>query len=804
MHAVATPSQRFRAGRFGAAVLLWACMHGAAAIEAPPVPVLREAADVALITQAERAGKTVALPETLTAQPEGAGIEGHWSFAFATPAQRSGWVLYLSGVRGHVRITLNGQALLDTITTPLAPVPRGASRLRLLDLPPYLLHDGSPNRVEITLRGPNSVSLSQARVGAQDALAAMRDTKTLWMIYGPAVVATLIASLGLSVLLIWVRRRQEALYGYFGVASVAWGLHTAWSVSPREVLPGVHGVVWWTTLYAFLVGMLSIFCLRFSTGRSNPRLERGLWMALPALPLLLYASSALGWHDQADAAVRLALVCGVFIALGVVAREAWQRRNLDNALLLLAGGVAASFGLRDWLVSEFGSDQLPVTITAYASLPFVALLTWFLIDRFVRTNSSLELLNRELETRVASQSAALVSALDRMRAAKDWAEKASRSKTGFLAAASHDLRQPLHALGLYMSALRQRTTDPAAREIVERMDNSVGALDSLLDSLLDISRIDAGALVPRPAAFDLAALLRRLGDEFAPDAAARGVRLSTRIGGDGRARAWSDPLLVERLLRNLVANAVKYTRRGGVLVTCRARHDAAGAALWRVEVWDTGPGIAPEEQERVFEEFYQAGNPERDRRAGLGLGLSIVRRLAQLLKLPLALHSVPGRGTRFVVVLPATDAQAQEPIVQAEPASLRGLCVAVIEDDPEVRSAMRALLSGWGCQVRDGADADELLRRDFGNAPPQALVADLRLRGGRDGIAEAERLRRVFGDALQVLLVSGDTAPERVRLMASSGLPWLAKPVAAARLRAWLGQVRLAHEQPERARASPP
>jgi CheY-like chemotaxis protein len=327
------------------------------------------------------------------------------------------------------------------------------------------------------------------------------------------------------------------------------------------------------------------------------------------------------------------------------------------------------------------------------------------------------------------------------------------------------------------------------------MDHSVGALDSLLDSLLDISRIDAGALVPRPAVFDLSALIHRLADEFAADAAERGLRLSTRIGGAGGARAWSDPLLVERMLRNLIANAVKYTRRGGVLVTCRARHDATGAPQWQVEVWDTGPGIAPDEQERVFDEFYQAGNPERDRRAGLGLGLSIVRRLADLLKLPLALHSVPGRGTRFTVVLPATEAPAVKPAAPAEPAPLHGLRVAVIEDDAEVRAAMRALLAGWGCEVRDGSDADELLRRDGSAA--QAVVADLRLRGGRDGIAEAGRLRDAWGGAVPVLLVSGDTAPERVRLMERSGLPWLAKPVAAARLRAWLAQVRFGAPAPE-------
>ncbi len=252
---------------------------------------------------------------------------------------------------------------------------------------------------------------------------------------------------------------------------------------------------------------------------------------------------------------------------------------------------------------------------------------------------------------------------------------------------------------------------------------------------------------------------------------------------------WSDPLLVERVLRNLIANAVKYTKSGGVLVTCRPRAAGSTSPSWRVEVWDTGPGIAVEERERVFEEFYQAGNPERDRRGGIGLGLSIVRRLAQLMKLPLALHSRLGHGTRIALDLPATDEAIEPPQRTDAELPLQGLAVAVIEDDAEVRDAMRTLLQGWGCRVCDGADADEAMACARGQGDvPAAVVADLRLRGGRDGLGEIARLRAAYGDELPALLVSGDSAPERVRLMQNSGLPWLAKPVPAARLRSWLAQ----------------
>lgn len=779
------------------AVLVAAGVLCCVALRAAEWPLARLEHDLgaAVVEHAERAragraAEVVALPDTVEAAEADEIVEVSWRVGLRTEASRSGWALYLSGVRGHVRIALNGQPLLDTITEPLGPPMRGINRLRLVDLPPYLLRTGD-NQLEITLKARGSVSLSRIALGAQQALRAERDRKALALVYGPAVVAALIGCLGLSVLLIWLRRRQEPVYGYFGVASVAWGVHTAWTVAPHELLPGIHRPVWWTTLYAFLVVMLSIFCLRFA-GRVQPRVERAAQWSVALLPPVLYASVALGVHDAVDTLVRLAMVMGVFTALGVVARQAWRARDLDNALLVLAGLVAAAFGARDWWVAESGRDNLPVMLTVYAGVPFVLLLAWILIDRFVETQVSLEALNRELESRVAGQSAALVTALDHMRAARDWAERSNRGKTSFLAAASHDLRQPIHALGLYMGALRQRALEPRAREIVDRMDGSVAALESLMNSLLDISRIDAGALIPQPRAFDLGALVLRVADEFAADAAARGLRFSARIAAAaGPAVAWADPLLVERVLRNLIANAIKYTRRGGVLVTCRVRRDDEGdPRLWRVEIWDTGPGIAPEERERVFEEFYQGGNAQRDRGGGLGLGLSIVRRLAQLMRLPLTLHSRPGQGTRFVLDLPVSSVQPAEDATAFGEQPLAGLAVAVVEDDAEVRTATCRLLQGWGCDVLEGVDADQVLQHARARGlVPAAVVADLRLLDGRDGLGEIAALRAALGDALPALVVSGDTAPERVRMLQDSGLPWLSKPLPAARLRSWLAQV---------------
>lgn len=744
-----------------------------------PAVVIDSADRIAIDGSVQR----VALPDTAHAEPGAAFVERRYRLPIEAAQS-----LYLSSVFGHPRILLNGELLLDTINEPLAQEPRGSKRQRLLSLPPCLLM-AAGNRVDITLRSERFVGLSKVMLGGYDTLHDLRNDKTLWMSTVPAGASAMMAFLGMSVLLIWARRRTEKIYLTFGIASVAWSVHTAWSVSTWVWLPQPHDRIWWSALYAFVVAMLMIFSLRLA-GYRLLRAERGTLWAVSVVPVLLYLGVVLGALDSVDVALRLGLVLTACAALAAVTAVAVRERSVGSILLVVAAIVAVGLGARDWWVDTFGADLQPVQWAPFAGLPFVVLVTWFLIDRFIVTNESLEQFNRELEERVQAKSAELMTALDHMRAARDWAETANRGKTGFLAAASHDLRQPIHALGLYMGSLRHRPLEAGAREIVDRMDGSVAALESLLNALLDISRIDAGVLVPQPRPFDLGALLHRLADEFSREAAARALRFSVRVGGVAPARAMADPTLVERVLRNLMANAVKYTKSGGVLVTCRPRGANGASSQWRVEVWDTGPGIAPDEQERVFDEFYQAGNPERDRRGGLGLGLSIVRRLARLMKLPLALHSRPGRGSRFVLDLPAyTHAQSVIAFTEEKESLPKRSVIAVIDDDAEVRDAMRSLLNSWQCDVLAGADADDVIRLvRAGHAAPRAVVADLRLLGGRDGVAEVARLRAAFGADLPALLVSGDSAPERVRVMQDSGLPWLAKPVSPARLRSWLSQ----------------
>lgn len=378
-------------------------------------------------------------------------------------------------------------------------------------------------------------------------------------------------------------------------------------------------------------------------------------------------------------------------------------------------------------------------------------------------------------------------------------EAASLAKTRFLAAASHDLRQPVHALALQVAALRAHLDTPVQQDMAARIDRCVGALTGMFNTLLDLSRIDAGVLEPELRPVALPTLLARLVEEQWPEAERQGLRLALRLPPGAATvppTALSDPALLERALRNLLVNALKYTRRGGVLLSLRPHHRGRPRAGWRIEVWDTGIGIALADQRRVFDEFYQvaANAPDADaatpwpREAGLGLGLAIVQRLARLLGHGLDLRSVPGRGTRIGLTLPGCEATASgEP--QVAPAQARlALRLVVVEDDADVRAALRSLLVQWGCRVADGTSADEAWAA-LGGEALDAVLADLRLPGGRDGIGEVARLRALAGRVLPALIITGDTAPAHLRALKASGLPWLAKPVPIAQLTHWLESV---------------
>lgn len=357
--------------------------------------------------------------------------------------------------------------------------------------------------------------------------------------------------------------------------------------------------------------------------------------------------------------------------------------------------------------------------------------------------------------------------------------QANQAKSRFLAAASHDLRQPMHALGLFIAQLHDTARSPDTLKLVEQAQASVSALQQLLDAILDISKLDAGVFSPQIREFPIGDLCERLRASFGPEFARKGLPL--RIVATTLV-VKSDPVLLERILLNLVSNALRYTERGGMLLGCRR----SGGAV-RIEVRDTGIGIPKDRHEEIFHEFVQLGNPERDRSKGLGLGLAIVERLARLLGHRIDLRSEPGRGSVFAVTVDrGAGSQAMSPVPVPKSASdqLRGALVMLVDDDVLVRTGMTGLLRGWGCHVIAAAGSDEALKRlAQSERLPDVILSDYRLPGDENGIVLIHRLCAAAGIEIPAVIVTGDTAPERLQEAQASGFTILHKPVQPAKLR---------------------
>ncbi len=367
---------------------------------------------------------------------------------------------------------------------------------------------------------------------------------------------------------------------------------------------------------------------------------------------------------------------------------------------------------------------------------------------------------------------------------KEQADYANLSKSRFLAAASHDLRQPMHALGLLFESLRPRIDDEASQHLLRSITTTIHTLEDLFNALLDISKLDAGVIQCAPQPLPLRHTLERIEAEFRPLAERKGLRFAMHLPAPHIA-VHSDAALLDRMVRNLVSNAIQHTRRGTVLVACRPRARAV-----RIEVRDSGPGIQPELHKEIFQEFYQINNLERDRSHGVGLGLAIVDRLSRMLGHPVGLRSSPGCGSTFTVELPRCHISAVPPVLPAAQVieglqPLRGRSIAAIDDDPIVLEGMRQLFEHWGCSLTAAASADELLARlATQSVVPEIVISDYRLRNGETGAQAIAKVVAFCGHPIPGVLVTGDTAPERLREAADSGHAVLHKPVRPGKLRA--------------------
>lgn len=373
-------------------------------------------------------------------------------------------------------------------------------------------------------------------------------------------------------------------------------------------------------------------------------------------------------------------------------------------------------------------------------------------------------------------------ATQELRQKKEEAERANFDKSRFLAAASHDLRQPMHALGLFVGELQSRLDTRDQQKIAHKIEESVEALSSLLDSLLDISKLDAGIVHPQMQGVDIEVMIKRLAQDFIPVAQRKNITFHVH---SVKAMVLSDPVLLERILLNLLSNAIRYTpQNGAVLLACRRRGDDL-----RIEVRDNGIGIPPEEQQNVFREFVQLANSARDRSKGIGLGLAIVDRLAKLLRHPLTVHSALHRGSTFAVTVPrllGVDELLAEPLHAPVAATykhdrLENLQVLVVDDDMLVRFSTAGILESWGCQIAVAEDMQEASDK-YAEAHFDLVICDYRLPDG-DGLVLADRIKERCVIQPPFILISGDTAPEILQATNERGLHLLHKPVRPAKLR---------------------
>jgi len=404
----------------------------------------------------------------------------------------------------------------------------------------------------------------------------------------------------------------------------------------------------------------------------------------------------------------------------------------------------------------------------------------------VEAADALERANENLERRVKERTEELTRLNDALGRAKGEAEEANVSKTRFLAAASHDILQPLNAARLYVTSLVERQGSGDDAQLVSNVDASLEAVEEILGALLDISRLDSGVLRPELSTFRLDELLRQLEVEFAPMAREKGLRLkfvtSTRS-------VRSDRRLLRRLLQNLISNAIKYTPQGRVLIGCRL-----GSGKLRLDVHDTGLGIPKSKQRAIFGEFHRLDQGAKVAR-GLGLGLSIVERIARVLDHRVDLQSKPGRGSQFSVTVPLAPAlplgQKKSKSQRVEPTQLADLVVLCIDNEPKILDGMATLLGGWGCHVLKAADLKAALATlSDAKALPSGLLVDYHLDAG-NGIEAIAALRWRFGAALPAILITADRSPAVREEARARDIQVLAKPLKPAALRALMAQWRL-------------
>lgn len=533
-----------------------------------------------------------------------------------------------------------------------------------------------------------------------------------------------------------------------------------WNIVPHNEL---------LTWAVYLIILSCTFIFTTWRYRRTPPAERNLqhWIILfPLAGVMLgvgWGSTSLWPNVMTDVT---AMVFLVIVVLGITAAGIAILAPYLRAFYALALLIAMPFAFVLFRQDTQLHFYIGIMMIMYL---FIILMSGHHMKHAVRQSINLRLENIDLVDD-------LVVKNTQTEQAREAAVAADISKSKFLAAASHDLRQPLHALGLFVDALESRIQYPEVRGIVDNIRISTDSLSDLLNSLLDISKLDAGVLEPRSTDFALRPLLERIQTDFNDVASGKALRL--RIVDCGFV-IHTDSAMLERILRNLVSNAIRYTPMGSVLLGCRRKANTVS-----IEVHDTGIGIKQDEMDNIFEEFYQIENPERDRRKGLGLGLAIVKRLADLLGCELTVSSTPNTGSVFRIGVPYVGtALPQTTPVQTFTNDLQGTRVLVIDDETMIRVGMRKVLEEWGCEVQEAESIEQALNIVKQGCSIDIILTDYRLRENTTGIEAIHGIHNACEEDIPAIILTGDTDPQRLREAKKSGFKLLHKPVSSAKLR---------------------
>lgn len=725
--------------------------------------------------------QTVTLPDAWAPQgyAQGGAARYHLPFQWnpSSPQERSQlWALRFQDISAEHRIRINGHLLADR-TTPRGQ--GGSMHTQWVTVPPTLLQAGD-NRIEVDVWHSIQGGLSAPSLAPKVDMTA----RHLWqdVFHRHALLAVNLASFSFSmfVLLLWWVRRQEVAAGLFGLLiGVAFARNCSYFITEDIGLaPEISS--WLFFMAHVITAVTQGWLVMHITGRHPAWLKKALTSVALAAPVI--GLLALPWDPALTQTrnvlqpVLIGLLCPTLWLLWA-SRKQFQLGGLMLALMIGAGLVLLS-GLHDFVMLRLVGDISARNWLIWAIPTIMPAFSAMLLSRVAQAFDQLEHLNASLEQQVAERTHEL--------------QQANLAKSRFLAAASHDLRQPVAAIGLMTELLRQQTQAPAQQALTNKLSAAVVSMEEQLNGLLDLSRLDAGDIVVRQQAVPLAPLLQSILAHVQEPAREKALSLRVRAGDTV---AWCDPVLLEQVLRNLVGNAVRHTRAGGVLIAVRPRD-----ARLRIEVWDTGPGIAEADQQRVFDEFVQLPDGSTAGR-GLGLGLAIARRASALMGTTLRLRSRPGRGSCFSLELPAlpdtdTSAPPAQPSRSARPPSVQrtpeqtqtpapsARRVLLVEDEAPLRQALSLTLVHWGWVV--DAHASVQAAQTQAQGPWALVITDHHLPDGEGG--DVLQWARQLQPGVPSIVITGDTAPEQLRVLATLDAPVLHKPFRPEKLRAMIGE----------------